>query len=489
MPAKNIIPLPKKMHALALIDTQKSSIRNTADSIGIAKSTLHDNLGSYRREVSEFEKWRESSEEGLVRNILSLTLEGKVSSRDSETIMATCFEKSISHQKILNVLETAGQVAEEIGKVPTSTASGEPLLAKIDCLGLDEVFQNRSPILGGVDLESGYVMLTSSGDRTEGSWTDFLNSLKDKGLSPATITTDGGKSILKGIKNVFAGVPNFRDLFHVIEKLGRALRVIEGACYRKIISFDDGKCEEEFLNQLIEAHDRFWSDFKAFQNGAYFSHEDYLDSDQTANLIANMQEELSTILDLGINHSKVKDAKTYIENAKVEIVAYKKYLEEIISKAFEKDFGGTELRLLCSVIEILDQIQRSKENRKRIKYWQKKLIEAVENLRESTSIDQENIDAAINKVATQMRKAKKSNSMTEALNSVIRNYLVTYKSIPKWFCSLFSYYWNHKRFKRGKRAGLKPIEILSGECHSKHWIEGILERYPFKLPQTEAESA
>jgi hypothetical protein len=101
-------------------------------------------------------------------------------------------------------------------------------------------------------------------------------------------------------------------------------------------------------------------------------------------------------------------------------------------------------------------------------------------LRLFSFIDQKEIDLSINSVASIMGQFRKSNSLIEAVNSVIRRHLSTYKSIPSWFCPLFTFYWNYRTFKRGKRKNLKPIEIITSKAYDKDWIEALLDDYPFK---------
>ena len=157
----------------------------------------------------------------------------------------------------------------------------------------------------------------------------------------------------------------------------------------------------------------------------------------------------------GIHHSKMKDAKTYLQNAEEDIVAYKEAIERLVETKFGSANAHAVLGYICPIIECLDQVQRSYENLKRKEHWERKVVEARARFRFFDFIDQGEIDNAINSIAKMMGQIKKSNSLIECVNSVIRRFLITYKSIPSWFCSLFTYYWNHRRFKRGKRKGLK----------------------------------
>ena len=182
----------------------------------------------------------------------------------------------------------------------------------------------------------------------------------------------------------------------------------------------------------------------------------------------------------GVYHRAIKEAKTYFKGAIPEIIAYKKQLEYQVTKHFGKISSLSVLDSICPIIECLDQVQRSYENVSRREIWSKKLATARASFRLPGYIDQSEIDNAINKVAEIMLALKKSNSLVESINSVIRRFLVTYKSIPSWFCSLFTFYWNHRTFSRGKRKGLKPREILTRKPFERDWIDIIIEKWPSK---------
>lgn len=133
------------------------------------------------------------------------------------------------------------------------------------------------------------------------------------------------------------------------------------------------------------------------------------------------------------------------------------------------------------MIEYIDQIQRSYENKKRRDFWTEKLSNARACFRKFKFVDEQELDNAIDKVAQIMIGLRKSNSLVEALNSVIRRFLVAFKSIPSWFCPLFTFYWNHRTQPRGKRAHLKPREILTGKPFEEDWIDIIIKHWPAKV--------
>ncbi|MDQ3232339.1 MAG: hypothetical protein M3Q07_11000, partial [Pseudobdellovibrionaceae bacterium] len=43
----------------------------------------------------------------------------------------------------------------------------------------------------------------------------------------------------------------------------------------------------------------------------------------------------------------------------------------------------------------------------------------------------------------------------------------------------FTFYWNNRKFPRGKRKGSSPIEILSAQKSDVDWVDLLLEKFPF----------
>jgi hypothetical protein len=235
------------------------------------------------------------------------------------------------------------------------------------------------------------------------------------------------------------------------------------------------------MEVALQIFDALEKEVKIFQKACYFASDNgYADSKRAAVIIDRIVALISCAERNGIQHDAIKAAKTYLSGARGAIVAYKAKIEEIVKFQFGDIYAEAIAGFICPIIECLDQIQRSYENNKRLAHWTAKLVEARARFRQQGFIDQTEVDRAIDACAKIMGNVKKSNSLIEAVNSVIRRHLVTYKSIPTWFCPIFTFYWNHRTYKRGKRRGLKPREILTGDHFEKDWVEVLLDEYPFE---------
>lgn len=175
------------------------------------------------------------------------------------------------------------------------------------------------------------------------------------------------------------------------------------------------------------------------------------------------------------DHRAIKHAITYLESGLKSISAYK----EMIGIEVEKIFGPVNslmvLQFVCPIIEYLDQYRRAHDNKEKQRFWGQKIAVLRASFRQSSWVDQTEVDRTITLVSKLMNEFKKSNSLMESVNSVIRCHLQTYKSIPRWFCSLFTFYWNNRKFSRGKRKGSSPIEILSAQKSELDWMDLLLK--------------
>lgn len=500
MPTAHSINIQSQLHAINLIDFARESVRSAARIVGVAKSTLHDNLGKFRAEMTAFEERQRNSERTLARDILALSFEGKTSSRDAAKVLSRLSGQDISHQKVLAVLSQLAAVASsknneklKLKLVKNGDEVEAPPLTYVRSAAFDEIFQKQHPILGFVDPVSSFIYFEAADDRSGDSWISFLKKLHVMGLNPDSTITDGGQGMQKALKEIMPKAITFRDLFHVRQKLSKALRAFEGYCYRlidaqsraqkKIPDAEGNAALSAKMDKAIALFDALEKEAKALGLACYFENSlRYVTSSQTQIIISRIVALIACAERNAIKHDALKAARTYLAGASSNIVAYKKTIEQIVASQFGEVHSETILGYVCPIIEFLDQIQRSYEDKKRSEYWLKKLVGARNKFRALAFVDQREIDLVIDQVAEIMGNVKKSNSLIEAINSVIRRYLVAYKSIPTWFCPIFTFYWNHRTFNRGKRKNLKPREILTGQAFEKDWIDVLLEGYKAAEP-------
>lgn len=70
----------------------------------------------------------------------------------------------------------------------------------------------------------------------------------------------------------------------------------------------------------------------------------------------------------------------------------------------------------------------------------------------------------------------KASSLVEMINSLLRPYLNSCKGkITQETLNLIMFYHNHRRYKRGRRQGKAPIELLTGEPLQGDWVDLLMQ--------------
>jgi|GEM_PF-6340622 len=501
MRARHYSSLSTKLRALALVEEGERSIREIANDLQIPKSTSHDNLPIYRSDVTRLMDSKEKHDYHLVRNILIQSFDGKTSSRACSITLSKMMDTDLSHQMVLRILDLASQTAYTLNNENLS-------LSSVSCAAFDEIFQRQKPILGFVDPMSALVYIQDMDDRSGETWGTFLNYLKVLGLEPKSTVTDGGSGLLKGIRDIFSGAVQLRDLYHVLNRLSKAKRILEGKCYALItaeIKLMRSKCEPETLdvhrikmNDALTLFDLIEANIKELRKACYLS-DDSSPCYVTAAALRAILKQCIKLLDIArqtiSDHRVIKEAITYLKSGFKPISAYKEIIETEVEKIFGPVNSLMVLQFICPIIEYLDQYRRAHDSKEKQRFWGEKIAALRASFRQSSWVDQDEVDRTITLVSKLMDEVKKSNSLMESVNSVIRCHLQTYKSIPRWFCSLFTFFWNNRRFARGKRKGVSPVEIISGQKSESDWVDIILSRFPFdrlhlgskQIPQTYGE--
>ena len=121
-----------------------------------------------------------------------------------------------------------------IGRIRTGAAekarefdAGISLIG-IQEIAIDEIFQHGKPVLTGIDLDTHYVFLMEGAEERSGEcWAKKLQESQKRGLEAGLNVSDGGSGLLKGVQQVFPGVRQQPDVFHLLRNLGREVRSID----------------------------------------------------------------------------------------------------------------------------------------------------------------------------------------------------------------------------------------------------------------------
>ena len=86
MPKKPSLPMRKMMLIVSNLDENHKSIRDLSKQIGVAKSTLHDNLPNYRSKIKQYESWAKNPSLVIIKKVLQLVMVGRLALSAPSTI-------------------------------------------------------------------------------------------------------------------------------------------------------------------------------------------------------------------------------------------------------------------------------------------------------------------------------------------------------------------------------------------------------------------
>ena len=435
----------------------KCTFRKIEDLTGVPKSTIHYNIKTIKDNLDGAKLDQDEEIRKMVYFVLSCVLVGKASVRGIAAITSTLFISGISHVTALKILDYAAEVAEKL--------NNNLDFSRLNVSIFDEIFKKKNPILAMADPITGLIYLKSTPDRSSEEWRNFLEELKEKGLNPENVNCDGAQALLSALKKVFPDAVRIRDLFHVLYKLNKALRVMENKCYNLIIKVDSAMDEikKSELNKKCELAIKIFSEMESllpkFKSAAFLENEGgcgyHVSSEDYAEVLNQCLDSLKIFVNEVSDHRAIKDAKNYLNNGIDDILAYKRFIEKKLKDQFGSTYSKGFLDLFMQLAEVMDRYQRSYESIERQTFWGKK---AYDMIKASKNIIGDDATLKGLEYAWKIFKSTiKSNSYIESINSIIRPHLNIHNKIPRWLCPLLTFYWNNRIFERGKRQGTSPI--------------------------------
>jgi hypothetical protein len=353
-------------------------------------------------------------------------------------------------------------------------------LANVDIAGLDEIFQNRQPVLVGADIRSSYCFLLSAEDQRDGdTWAIRLLECMDRGLAPKATVADFGTGLRAGQKQALPGVPCRGDVFHALHELTPVATFLENRAYETIASLDKLEHKKARLlrgarrDQRRQVHSlgRKITIMVKEQPKAIDLADDvavltrWLRSDvftvsglpyaDRAALFDFILAELQARAPLCAH--RLGPVCTLLHNHRDQILAFAWQLEEDLNRL------AAEYEVHVDVVrELLDLQTLDKRQPQR---WQKEAA-----LRERLHGRFYAIEQAVRELS---KKVVRASSIIENINSRLRSYFFLRRHLGTGYLELLQFFLNHRRFLRSEhqeRAGKSPAELMTGQPHP-HWLE------------------
>jgi hypothetical protein len=453
--------LPQQRQNLAIQALAgEQSIRQLADQFGASRKFVYQQADKAQQALqAAFADDEADDQKGLfylpvtkkwIYSVaMALILVGHSSYRGVVEIFRDLFDWHLSvgtvHNLVMQAVSRARvlQVAERLDRVRAGAH--------------DEIFQGRSPILVGADVESTFIYLLSEEAHRDGdTWAIRLWECADKGLSPEFTVADGGKGLRAGQAIVWPGRPCRADVFHALLDLGRLAAYLERRALGALTA------EDQIEKRMAKA--------KARGHGNQYSKRRFIISKKLnpALTLADDCATLNTWLRkdvLALNALDLETRRANFDFIVAELRAREPLAPHRIGPV-RKMLENQRDDLLAFVAEIDRDLMALAAEFQR----------PIEELRlrfDGRGLDDEPLDPVDESLRAIARRTIRASSLIENVNSRIRPYIFLRRRLGPAHLDLLRFFLNHRRFLRSEhpeRVDKSPAELLTGQTHS-HWLE------------------
>jgi hypothetical protein len=353
-------------------------------------------------------------------------------------------------------------------------------LANVRIAGLDEIFQNRQPVLVGADIRSTYCFLLSAEDQRDGdTWALRLMECQDRGFAPDATIADFGTGIRAGQKRALPGTPCRGDVFHARHELTPVVTFLENRAYDTITARDKLERQKTKRQQQgrrdqrgqLASLSRKLAAVATEQTKAITLADDvavlarWLGADVFA-VSALPYADRCALFDfiLGELQARVPQCPhrlgpvcTLLKNHRDQLLAFALQLDE--------DLAHIAAELAAPIAGVRDVFDLQTLDQRRPLRWQKEAA-----VREQLGGRFFPIEQAVRALRERVVRAS---SIIENINSRLRSYFFLRRELGSGYLELLQFFLNHRRFLRSEhpeRVNRSPAELLTGQSHP-HWLE------------------
>ena len=357
----------------------------------------------------------------------------------------------------------------------------------------DEIYLiNDIPVLVTVDpVSSAILSITICSHLNSDLWKAHWAGLAVQNIKPLGLVGDEGTSLKAAYSSSFKNLVYQPDTFHAIsQRFGKVLSSLKGQAVRLIA--EEYKREAVYLNAKSEAN-------QAKQQQNYQKAQQA--TQQSLNLLSDftwlyrhITNQLAVVRSNGSIRSK-KSAEGEVQAAlelmeetlavdlTQPIKAIRKLLPDLfqyLEKAkqvyclLEKQIPDYILPFYLTYWQYLRRLgnlkKASDKNRlKQSKQWLIEIMEAYQQTHPQLFKKEKQL------VFAAMQGVVQSSAMVECINSILRPIFNESKGqISQQTLNLVMYWHNHRIYKRGKRKGQSPMELLTGKKSETDWKQGLL---------------
>jgi hypothetical protein len=352
-------------------------------------------------------------------------------------------------------------------------------LSRIRAGALDEMFSQGQPVLGGVDLDSGYLFLLALRDGRSGEdWAEELRACKARGLALETAVKDAALGIQAGVAEVYPEAEQRDDCFHALYALGKVASRLGRRAYAAMGEAEEVRTKLETcrrsgrgnrrrlegqmkaasrkVNWTIELHDRFERAQRRAQEAM-----EVVDRETGGLRSADFMKAEITAAALEMLTLKDKECRKvgrYLKNRAEGLALHARELATVL-ETVASVFGQRSVQLSCVVLRLLSELEAGTHSYRRFES-RRQLRAAYEELQDVAG---EQWMQVLVEVEFWLWQRHRASSAIEGFNAALRPYLYVHKGVTAGFLELFRVYYNLRTRRWGRHKGKSPHEVLTGE--------------------------
>jgi len=360
----------------------------------------------------------------------------------------------------------------------------------------DEIFMvGHQPILVTVDpISSAILQIELLESLSKEAWEAHWQRLLDVGITPLLMTKDEGTAMNAAqAAGVMKHIKVQTDIFHAIaHRLG---------LYKKRLEKDADKAMEHEWDRQTKLQNAVSEDNKAKKKIPYQAAcQNTLRAIEQFEGFQFLYFHILNQLNIFDSKGQVRQQQTAIEELRIAIQMMRELqiagleeqlgtIEKLLPKLFNYLTKAEEVQ--HELVSKLGQVptyfwtyawQSMKKSRKIKNYAKSKAAAqkaevALELLQEHYQLHTEQFEALKADIFKQLDSIIQSSALVETINSLLRPYMNESKNqLSQEQLNLIRFYLNHRVYKRGKRKGFAPIELLTGHKLDKPWRDMLMEK-------------
>ncbi len=453
-------------------------VTELSEQFGVSREFLYKNL-SWFNSLSINEKPEKFLTDEMARRlILCLRLHCGSS---IEGVVATFREMNWSPN-------SAGYVSEFLRYVGERCAIEIPSDLAPVVLLLDETFTGNSPILVVMEAVSHYILaIFPADDRKAETWVELLLALKKKGVEPSLFVKDQGASLKAAAKAL--GVQERADLFHLLKPFDPPIGGFERRAYgwineveRRVAVFDNRKSEKALLKSLEQyenAMENMGESVCLYDDYDYLHkclHESFnsFNNDGTPKSVTEVKMEMEALMELIEERfgefEKICAAVKFLRGNLDDYWSYFEQLTEIVG-ACVKTMPESALTAACLSWQLARKAMAVKNQKL------KRQLAAESNIWRELALQELGEEDVLNKVFVELDANVRSSSPLEAINSIIRRYLDSFRGqVTQASLNMIACHINSKQATRGKYKGTSAYERWTGDFLVESSIEMLMRK-------------